>query len=52
VKKFSYGVAIVILFLEGRMHKSDLVLNGLDLVWGVLFVIAYFKTPSAKAAQA
>jgi hypothetical protein len=51
-EKFSYGAAVVILFLEGRMHKSDLVLNGLDLVWGVLFVIAYFKTRPAFAARA
>jgi hypothetical protein len=51
-EKFSYGVAVVILFLQGHLHKSDLVLNGLDLAWGVLFVIAYFKTRPALAARA
>jgi hypothetical protein len=31
------------------MHKSDLVFAGTDLLLGLLFVIAYFKTrrPSA-----
>src|SRR5580704_728383 len=47
-EKFSYGIAVVILFLEGRLHKSDLVLNGLDLVWGVLFIIAFIKTSDAS----
>jgi hypothetical protein len=28
------------------MHGSDLVFAGTDLLLGVLFVIAYFKTPS------
>jgi hypothetical protein len=51
-EKFSYGIAVVILFLEGRLHKSDLVLNGLDLVWGVLFIIAFIKTSGASEARA
>jgi hypothetical protein len=44
-EKFGYGIAAVALFLQGSMRKSDLVLNGLDLVWGVLFIIAFVKTP-------
>ena len=51
-EKFSYGIAVVFLFLQGRLHKSDLVLNGLDLVWGVLFIIAFIKTPGASEARA
>jgi hypothetical protein len=27
------------------MHKSDLVFVGTDLLLGLLFLIAYFKTP-------
>jgi len=43
-EKFSYGVAVVVLVLQGRMHSTDLVLGGTDLLLGVLFVFAYVKT--------
>ncbi len=45
LEKVSYGAAVVVLVLQGRMHGSDLVFAGTDLLLGVLFVIAYFKTP-------
>jgi hypothetical protein len=45
-EKFSYGAAVVILVLQARMHRADLLFAGTDLLLGVLFVIAYFKTPS------
>jgi hypothetical protein len=45
LEKVSFGAAVIVLVLEGRMHKSDLVLAGADLFLGLLFVIAYFKTP-------
>lgn len=44
-EKFSYGAAVVILVLQGRMHSSDLLFAGTDLLLGFLFVVAYFKTP-------
>ena len=49
VEKFSYSTAVILLVLQGRMHPSDLVFGGVDLLLGVLFVIAYFKT-SARTA--
>ena len=45
IEKFSYGAAVVILVLQARMHSSDLIFAGTDLLLGVLFVISYFKTP-------
>ena len=45
LEKVGYGAAVVTLVLQGRMHGSDLVFAGTDLLLGVLFVIAYFKTP-------
>ena len=45
LEKAGYGAAVVILVLQGRMHKPDLVFAGTDLLFGLLFVIAYFKTP-------
>jgi hypothetical protein len=50
-EKFSYGLGVAILFLQGRIHKSDLILNSLDLVWGVLFIIAFIKTPHLPDAH-
>jgi hypothetical protein len=46
LEKVSYGAAVVTLVLQGRMHRSDLVFAGTDLLLGLLFVIAYFKTPT------
>ena len=44
LEKLSYSVAVVVLVLQGRMHPSDLVFAGTDLLLGFLFVVAYFKT--------
>jgi hypothetical protein len=45
VEKFSYTVAVTILVMQRRMHSADLVFAGTDFLLGVLFVIAFFKTP-------
>jgi hypothetical protein len=44
LEKVSWGAAVIVLVLQGRMHKSDLFFAGTDLFLGLLFVIAYFKT--------
>jgi hypothetical protein len=49
LEKFSYGAAVVLLVLQGRMHPSDMVFACTDLLLGVLFVIAYLKTPPRPA---
>ncbi|MGB2901139.1 MAG: hypothetical protein WBB89_17920 [Candidatus Acidiferrum sp.] len=46
LEKVSFAAAVIILVLQGRMHKSDLAFVYTDLLLGLLFVIAYFKTPS------
>ncbi len=45
LEKVGYGAAVIALVLQGRMHKSDLLFAGTGLFLGLLFVIAYFKTP-------
>jgi hypothetical protein len=50
-EKFSYGIAVVILVMQHRMRSSDLVFGGVDLLLGILFVIAYFQTPSRESPQ-
>lgn len=49
VEKFSYSGAVFVLVGQGRMHSSDLVFAVVDFLLGVLFVIAYVKTPSRFA---
>ena len=44
VEKFSYGIAVLTLVMQGRMHGSDLLFAGVDLTLGVLFVVAYWRT--------
>jgi hypothetical protein len=43
-EKFSYGIAVAALVMQGRMHRQDLVFGCADLLLGILFVIAYWGT--------
>lgn len=43
-EKLSYGAAVVLLVLQHRMHPADMGFGVVDLVLGILFVAAYFKT--------
>jgi hypothetical protein len=45
LEKATYAATVATLVLEGRMHRSDLVFAGTDLLLGVLFGVAFFKTP-------
>jgi hypothetical protein len=49
LEKLSYVAPVVVLVLQGRMHWSDLVFVGSDLLLAVLFTIAYFKTQPQTA---
>jgi hypothetical protein len=49
VEKFSYGIAVVTLVLQGRMHPSDLTFAATDTLLGVLFVAAYLRTAGSRA---
>src|SRR3989442_545286 len=48
LEKVSYGAAVVTLVLQGRMHNLDLVFAGTDLLLGLFFVIAFFKTMTKR----
>ena len=48
-EKLSYGVPVFVLVGQGRMHASDMVFGGIDLLLGILFVIAFLKTPPQVA---
>jgi len=51
-EKFSYGIAVVILVVQLRMHPSDLIFGVVDLLLGCLFVVAYARTPRREPSQA
>ena len=46
LEKVTYGVAIIMLYTQHRVHPADLVLAGIDCVFAVLFVIAFLRTKS------
>ncbi len=46
VEKFTYGIALIVLHLQGRLHVADLTFAVTDLLLGVLFVVAFMKTRS------
>jgi hypothetical protein len=43
-EKFSYAAALTTLYLERRLHPSDLVFGAIDFLLGVLFVFAFLAT--------
>ena len=45
-EKLSYSIAVMFLVAQHRMHATDMVFAGVDFLLGVLFAIAYIKTPS------
>ena len=51
VEKFTYGIAVVALVVQGRMHRSDLVFAATDSILGLLFVIAYLGTRSREVRK-
>ncbi|MGA8859572.1 MAG: hypothetical protein WB506_06145 [Candidatus Sulfotelmatobacter sp.] len=48
LEKFGYGATLFLLFLQDRLHPQDLALGGIDVLFGVLFLIAFFKTEAEK----
>ena len=41
LEKFGYGTSLVVLYLERRLHRSDLAFGVVDLALGVLFLMAF-----------
>lgn len=49
LEKLFYVTAVVVLYLQGRIRVPDLVLGGIDLLFGIFFLAAFFRV--AKAAE-
>jgi hypothetical protein len=43
IEKFGYAVTLVVLYMQSRLHLADLALGGVDALFGVLFLAAFFK---------
>ena len=44
IEKFGYGASLLVLYLQQRLHPSDLVVGGIDVLFGVFFLLAFFRT--------
>jgi hypothetical protein len=44
LEKFGHGATLLVLYLQNRLHVQDLALGGVDVLFGVLFLAAFFKT--------
>lgn len=50
LEKLGYGGAVVVLYAQGRMHPQDLAFGLADLVFVVLFAIAFVAVGKARQA--
>ncbi len=48
LEKFSFSIAVFILFALGRVASMMVVAATIDFILGVLFVMAYLKTPKTE----
>lgn len=46
LEKFSYGTALLVLFLQHRLHPADFAFGGIDLFFGLLFLLVFFTLPA------
>ena len=44
LEKLSYAIPMAVLYLQDRIHPSDLVFAGADMLLAILFIAAYAKT--------
>jgi hypothetical protein len=44
LEKFGWGASLLVLYFQNRIHPSDLALGGVDMLLGVLFLLAFFRT--------
>ncbi len=40
-EKFAYASALIVLYFQNRIHPADLVFAGSDLLFGILFLVAF-----------
>ena len=48
IEKFSYGITVIVLFSQHRIHIMILSSGIVDLIFGILFIVAFFKVEPEK----
>ncbi len=48
VEKFTFGIAVVVLVMQGKTRETDIVFAATDMTLGVLFILAYWRTGGDK----
>ena len=48
VEKFSFAVAVLVLYLQGRLSGPTVVFASIDFALGVLFLIAFLRTRASR----
>jgi len=48
IEKFSFAFAVIVLYLQNRVAPMMLGASLIDLVLGILFVLAFVKTPDQE----
>ena len=49
LEKFSFAIAMAVLYAQHRIHPSDLGLAGIDALFGLLFIVAFLRTSGTLA---
>lgn len=44
LEKISYGIALIVLFSQGRIAASLMAIGSMDWIWAALFAVAYSLT--------
>jgi hypothetical protein len=47
LEKFPFALTVPVLVMQGRVQAPVAGFAGMDFLWGLLFVIAYLRTPKA-----
>jgi hypothetical protein len=48
LEKFSFGIPVVVLYLQSRLRGADLLFAGVDSVLAILFLVSFFKTSPSR----
>jgi hypothetical protein len=48
LEKFAYGVALIVLYAQHRLHPQDLTFGCIDMLFGILFIVAFVKAGRSR----
>ena len=48
IEKFSFVLALIVLFIQQRVAPAMMFFGGIDLLLGIFFIVSYFKTSKTE----